>query len=525
MHELLSADEMQAADRAAVAAGIDSMALMEQAGRAVARRAYRMTPRHRAVAVFAGPGNNGGDGYVAARWLERWRVAVTVVALGEPKADSDAATARDAYAGPRIELPIGAGGACGASALPAAVSTLLADCGLCIDALFGAGLSRPLEGLPRRLVEAMNAWRGDGRYALAVDLPSGIDGNAIRPAGDVAVVADHTITFFRYKPAHLVRPTRDLCGRLELVPIGIPISVLAEIAPSVALNVASIWRDKLPQPLAGQHKFDRGHVLVRCGPAARTGAARLAAEAALASGAGLVTLAVPRDAQAIVASQSTAVMLADCDDSDAWRDLVADRRITATVIGPGNGVNAATRSSIDATVANGTACVIDADGITSMVESCEALFERIAASAAPVVLTPHEGEFERLFGEIATAEPSVSRLHRARAAAAVSHAVVVLKGSDTLVAAPDGRVRVNANAPAWLATAGAGDVLSGLVAALLAQGVEPFDAAAAAVWLHADAAWRCGAPLTAERLVDGLPGAIGALLDQRRPIDADSLPA
>lgn len=467
-HELLTPDEMYRADALAVAAGMPSLTLMEAAGRAVADEIVRRYGA-RPVLVLCGPGNNGGDGFVIARYLRQWGWPVRLALLGDrAKLKGDAAAMAALWDGP-VE----------------AVGDM-ARAGLIVDALFGAGLSKDF---PAELAVAIN---GTGCPVVAVDVPSGLDGMTGRPRG-ASVKANVTVTFFRRKPGHVLLPGRALCGEVVLAQIGIPESVLQEIRPRDSINCGI----QLPQPPIGGHKYSRGHAVVVSGGPLHTGASRLAAEAALRSGAGLVTIAGTADALAVQASHVTAIMLSDKDLSE----LLGDRRKNAVCIGPAAGVGVETRDRVETVLMSGAAAVLDADALTSFAEEEERLFRLVGmGQGRPVVMTPHAGEFGRIFkGLNSEAE---SKIELARIAARRSGAVVVLKGADTVIAAPDGRARVNVNAPPSLATAGSGDVLAGIVTAMLAQGLPGFEAASSAVWLHGEAANRHGPRgLTAETLL------------------------
>jgi NAD(P)H-hydrate epimerase len=486
---------MARADRLAIAGGVTGAELMESAGRAVAEVALTLIGQGARALVLAGPGNNGGDGLVAARHLAAAGVEVTVALLGRRDAlKGDAAWAADGYSG--------------ATASADRAPERMAGADLLIDALFGAGLARPIEGTAAALVEGINAARAAGAAVLAVDVPSGVDGSTGEVLGP-AVAADHTVTFFRAKPGHLLWPARGLVGRLHVRDIGIPAAVLGEVRPSAFLNGPDLWRGALPRLAADGHKYRRGHAVVVSGGPWRTGAGRLAAGAALRAGAGLVSLACAPSAHQVNAGQLTAVMLERCAGPTELAAILADPRKNAVLIGPGAGVGPETAASVQAALASPAFVVLDADALTSFAEAPAALFEAIAARAAPVVLTPHGGEFARLFAGLEQG----GRLERARAAAARSGAVVVLKGPDTVIAEPAGRAAINANAPPWLATAGSGDVLAGMVTGLGAQGMAGFEAAAAAVWLHGAAAARFGPGMTAEDLAPALPRVLGGLID------------
>lgn len=374
---------------------------------------------------------------------------------------------------------------------------------LIVDALFGAGLSRPLEGKYRTLVEAV---KRSHVPVIAVDVPSGVDGGSGQVQG-VAVKADITVTFFRLKPAHLLLPARALCGETLLADIGIPELACAGIR--LFENSPALWGTAYRWPEVDAHKYARGHCVIVSGPAHATGAARLAARGALRIGAGLTSVAAEGDAVAINAAQLTAIMVKPFKGAKGLAELLSDRRFNAITLGPGLGVGADTRAMVAAVLASGAAAVLDADALTAFQEKAQSLFTKIRH---PTVMTPHAGEFERIFPGLL--KSSASKVEAARAAAAQSKAVVLLKGSDTVIAAPDGPAAINANAPATLATAGAGDVLAGFIGGLLAQGMPPFEAACAGAWLHGDAAGRFGPGLIAEDLPEILPESLSGLRDR-----------
>jgi hydroxyethylthiazole kinase-like uncharacterized protein yjeF len=380
---------------------------------------------------------------------------------------------------------------------------------LLIDALFGAGLDRPIEGTPRAMIEAMNAQLAP---IVAVDLPSGINGSTGAIMG-AAVTAAQTVTFFRKKPGHLLLPGRLHCGAISVAEIGIPAAVLQPIGAKTFENVPALWRSDFPVPRLTGHKYDRGHVVVLSGPSWSTGAARLAARGALRAGAGLVTIASPREALPVNAAASLAVMVRPTDSADELAALLADRRFNAVAIGPGLGVGEPTCARVLAALAGDRAVVLDADAITSFASDPARLARALLARAGQAtILTPHEGEFARYFWGLDERTKVGSKLERARIAAAITGAIVLIKGGDTVVAAPDGRASIAANAPAFLATAGAGDVLTGMAAGLLAQGMSAFSAASAAVWLHGEAALATGPGLISEDLPEALPGVYRGLL-------------
>jgi hydroxyethylthiazole kinase-like uncharacterized protein yjeF len=378
--------------------------------------------------------------------------------------------------------------------------------GLIVDALYGAGVRLPLATEAAELVRAVNA---TGARVLSIDLPSGVEGAGGRTVGD-AVVADRTVTFFRRKPGHLLLPGRLHCGEVTVADIGIAAGVLDDISPSVFHNRPSLWLGAMPHPAIDTHKYRRGHVVVVSGPAAATGAARLAARAAIRIGAGIVRLASPVDAVAENAAQLTAIMVRRVDTPAELGALLGERRVNAVVIGPGLGPSEAAREQVAVTMGGEWITVIDADGLSAFAGDPGRLLRLTRQVPGGVVLTPHDGEFARVFPDLAT-DALLSRLDRAVAAARRAGAVVVLKGADTVVADPDGRAAIADNAPPTLATAGAGDVLAGMIAGLAAQGMAAFEAAAAAVWLHGEAATTFGPGLISEDLPDVLPRCLTAL--------------
>jgi ADP-dependent NAD(P)H-hydrate dehydratase / NAD(P)H-hydrate epimerase len=487
MSALLTNAEMVQADRLAIAGGVLGITLMENAGSAVADAVTERHPPGTKVVVLAGPGNNGGDGFVVARILSERGFRPSLLSVGDvAKLKGDAAVAAKRWQGP----------------VQSATPEGLVDAGVIVDALFGAGLDRAVEGLARVMITVMNA---QSAPVVAVDLPSGINGSTGAVMG-TAVQAVQTVTFFRKKPAHLLLPGRHHCGQVQVADIGIPETVLPQIGPKTFENTIAHWRSYFPLPRIDGHKYARGHAAVVSGGASSTGAARLAARAALRAGAGLVTIATPRDALAINAAASLAVMVRAADGAAELTALLADRRINAVAIGPGAGVGPATCELVLAVLAGERGVVLDADAITSFAEAPQRLVDAIRERAGQaVVLTPHEGEFSRFFRQLDKETQVGSKLERARRAAERSGAIILLKGPDTVVASPDGRAAIAANAPPWLATAGSGDVLAGIVTGLLAQGMPAFEAACAAVWLHGEAGNEAGPGLIAEDLPEVMP--------------------
>ena len=468
--ELLTPDEMGQADRAAPGLGVPSLTLMENAGRAVARAiTQRMRPAR--TLVLCGSGGNGGDGYVTARLLAQEGWPVTVAAHTTPRDGSDAAVMAARWKGP--------------SAPFTAEEAARAD--LVIDAVFGAGLSRAID-------PALGAVLAAARRLVAIDVPSGLDG-ATGAARGPAPRAALTVTFFRLKPGHLLLPGRELCGELVLADIGMPEGVLAGIGAQTFANGPALW--SFPKLTMAGQKYTRGMLTVLAG-SQMAGAARMASMGARRAGAGLLTVVVQGNGDVLRATEPGLII-----SEASLADLLADKRRKTWLCGPGLGLDRA-REALPQLIAAERQIVADADALGA----CAGEPERLRGVS---VITPHGGEFAKLFGPIGD-----DKLAAARAAAKRINAVVVLKGADTVIAAPDGRAAINHNAPPSLATAGSGDVLAGIIAGLLTQGMEPWDAAAAGVWLHGEAANLAdpnsgGAGLIAEDLAGSIALALGRL--------------
>jgi ADP-dependent NAD(P)H-hydrate dehydratase / NAD(P)H-hydrate epimerase len=478
---LLTADEMYMADKLAIEGGISGVDLMENAGHAIVREMVsRLEPGP--VAVLCGPGNNGGDGFVVARILSEAGWPTRLALLGDKSSlTGDAAHAANAWT--KETEPLSA--------------DILQGAHHIVDALFGAGLSRPLSPEVATIVEAINA---SPATCVSVDVPTGIQGTTGQKTG-AAVEAVFSVTFFRKKPGHVLMPGRAFCGEVITADIGIPATVLDQIQPQQWENAPDLWLQHYPWAQVDAHKYARGHTVVVSGGVAQGGAARLAARGALRAGAGLVTIAAPPGAVMVHASQLNAIMVSGFEDLD---EVLSDGRKNVFVLGPGNGIGENTRTHILKALKAKRNCVLDADGLTSFQEAPEALFEALQPSC---VLTPHDGEFARLFPDIVAANEtsSIGRLNMAREAAARAGAIILLKGPDSVIAAPDGRAAINTNAPPTLATAGSGDVLAGIIGGLLAQHMPAFEATCAGVWLHGEAARAFGAGLIAEDIPEALP--------------------
>jgi hydroxyethylthiazole kinase-like uncharacterized protein yjeF len=494
-HEIPTPLQMAEIDRAAIAAGpFDGYGLMRNAGAAVGREVLRRYPAAVRLDVLCGPGNNGGDGYVVARLLAEAGVDVAVWAAGAPKSGTDAALA--AADCQLIAKPL-------AEYRPTAGSVV-------VDALFGAGLARPLD---EAFAEIFGRIRNADIPVVAIDLPSGMSGATGQATGP-HLKAELTVTFVRKKPGHLLYPGRELCGEVVVADIAVPDRQIVDTG--LVENAPAGWLTDLPTPSADAHKYSRGHVAVFSGGPTSTGAARLSAMAAARSGAGAVTVLSPASALQVNASHLTSIMLKRIDEVSGAFSFLKERKVRAAVLGPAFGdadrlreIALAILERVDAPFT----LVLDADAFTAFADAPTSLFISASASKAQLVLTPHGGEFARLFGDIARDE-TLSNVDKARKAAARAHATVVLKGPDTVIADRDGRAAINSNGSPWLATAGSGDVLAGVIAGLAAQHMPPFAASCAGVWMHAEAGSRFGPGLIAEDMPGLLPPILGELFKQ-----------
>jgi len=490
--EVLTPAEMAEADKLTIASGVSGYALMERAGLAVAEAVSRRAPQGARIAVMTGPGNNGGDGFVAARFLSEAGYSVNVGMLSaRDRLVGDAAFAAASWTGFSKGLS----------------PSIVDEADVIVDALFGAGLDRNIDGVAAQTIAAVNR---STVPVIAVDLPSGINGATGKVMG-AAIEADESVTFFRLKPGHLLMPGRKHCGRVTIADIGIRPDCLATIKPKTWHNTPARW--SLPPLDAEQNKYSRGHAVVVSGPLSRTGAARLAARGALRVGAGLVTVATPAEAIPVNAAHLTAIMLIPMEGAAGLTGILADERRNAVVMGPALGLDEQTVDLVMAALASRASVVLDADALTAFTGKSDRLFELIKQHQAGVVMTPHDGEFARLFPDLAG---NPSKVERVREAAVRSGAVVVLKGADTVVAGPNGDALIASNAPPQLATAGSGDVLAGIVGGLLAQRMPALEAAAAAVWLHGEAGLSAGRGLIAEDLPEALPGVFSVLANSSR---------
>lgn len=490
MLELLTAEEMLRAEKITIDNGTPSLTLMENAGRGVTEEVVRRFPRGSKVLVMCGPGNNGGDGFVCARTLRERGYQVRLALLVKPEELPPEPREMARRWDESIE-PLSPRALEGAEVL--------------VDAIWGSGLRGPVNGVVGQIIETATE---RNLPVVAIDVPTGIDATYGNVHG-IAFKAVSTVTFFRKKTGHMLLPGKRYCGDVRVADIGIPNSVLAEVAPQTFVNEPDFWLRYYPRLNPEGHKYDRGHAIVVSGPMESTGAARLGARAALRAGAGLVTVATSKAAFYINAAQLTSIMVSAYDGPGGLAEIMLnDPRRNAVLIGPGAGATQETRDNVAAVLSSEATAVLDADGLTSFEGNPQALFALIHQRGAATILTPHKGEFDRLFPELDNAE---SKLEQAKRAAEISGAVVVFKGPDTVVSAPDGLSAIAVDSPPWLATAGTGDVLAGLIVGLCAQKMSPFDAAVAAVWIHSELARTFGPGLIAEDMADMLPALLQRL--------------
>ena len=489
-HTVLSIADHNLIDQLIVERGASNLSLIEAAGRAVSEEiSARWTPSK--ALIMCGPGKNGADGCVVAKSLQEKGWDVTIGFIKDPlKSSGYISDIFHGWMGPAELLnPL-----------------LLDNTDIVIDALFGAGFRHPISDSIFQTLKSLSNLK---KPVVAIDLPSGVDGDE-GTVHTVSPKADLTVTFFKHKFGHLLYPGRAYCGEVVVLDIGIPDSLLDEISCNTWINEPLLWKHLFPWPKYDDHKYRRGHVLVVSGGVGSTGAARLASVAAYRVGSGLVTLACPTDALSSLTKCEPEFLLALIDSSASLYDLLLERKRNAVLIGPGNGLNDNTRENVLSILDTPAAAVIDADALTVFSEYPEELFKVLDETC---ILTPHDGEFNRLF----PFQKEGGRLSRARNAAKISGAVIVLKGPDTVVAHPDGRATITNISTPFLATAGSGDVLGGIIIGLRAQGVPSFEASSMGVWLHAKAATHFGPGLIASDISSHLPRVLRDLWEKRCP--------
>jgi len=484
MLELMTAEQMKKADLKAIADGIPAIELIDTAARGLAKIIEDNFPPA-PILFLNGPGNNGADGFIAADYLKKagWDVrCACTVKRAELKNDAKVSVER--WQGDIEPLNSNLG---------------LKNAAIVVDCIYGTGYSGVL---PPEIVTLFDKIRMRKLQVVAADVPSGMNATTgITSPG--ALKPDVTVAFCRKKIAHVIMPSKEFCGKVRVADVQIPDATIAASGGTVFENDPALWLKDFPIPGPNTHKFERGHVVVY-GGSEKTGAARLGAAAAQRAGAGLVSIATRPDAKQIYEMFRASIMTDSWTTAEEFRALLRDERKNAVLIGPGAGADDALRDAVRATLDFNKAAVLDADVFTAFKDNAKELFTRLSPDRH--VLTPHEGEFERLFGTL-----DGNKLERAVKAAKLSNAVIVLKGSDTIIAAPDGTAVINTNAPSTLATAGSGDVLAGLITGLMAQGMKPFMAAAAGVWLHSETARNLGLGMASEDIITYTPQTLNRL--------------
>lgn len=486
---ILSTAQMNRADQITIAelhkqarGGAD---LMEEAGLSVVREITKDYSGLNAL-ILCGPGNNGGDGFVIARHLKEagWNIDVALLGAVE-SLQGDAYHMAKLWSGDVLPLN----------------SDAIRDHDVIVDAIFGTGLSKEISGDIKEVIEKANA-KLCGK--VAVDIPSGIKGDTGEILG-VAFKADQTITFCRAKPAHMLYPGRALCGEVIIADIGISNRTIMDVGPDIFKNNPQLWLGQFPHRENNAHKYHSGHAVVVSGDYIHTGASRLAAKAALRIGAGLVSVSSPENAFSAHAAHLTSVMITD---RSRLKEDIKDDRFNAWCIGPASGVTQESKDNAFEILGAGKRAVLDADALSVFENDPRSLFDAIKAREDGwCVLTPHAGEFARVFPYLM----KLDKITAARNAAKLSGAVILYKGPDTVVAAPDGRCVISDNGPPTLATAGSGDVLAGMITGLMAQSMPSFEATCAAVWIHGECANEFGPGLISEDLEKHIPSVLRRL--------------
>lgn len=483
---LLTSNEMRSCEKFSFFNNQAPYLLMKKAGAAVVDQIEKHKKKKGSALVLIGPGNNGGDGWIAAQGLQLrgWNVICAPI-IDPSRLKGNALRAYKSFTGPICAFPKN-----------------LNKFDVIVDALFGAGLSKPIAGTAYNWIKKVNKSKP---YKIAVDIPTGICSDTGQMLG-VAFKADLTVTFFRKKRGHVLGKGLEYSGEVVVAPIGMPNKIINKIDVRVFDNCPALWKSKIPRPISSSYKHKRGHTLVFGGRADMSGAGRLAGYAALRIGSGLVTMLVPEMDLAVYAQKQMALMAKGYNNYQTVLNFIGSKNFTAFIVGPGNGVGLSTRQHAFAVLRTKQPAVLDADALTSFKDAPIALFKTLHENA---VLTPHLGEFLALFPDL---DPINDKIAAAMKAAKRTNSIVLLKGPDTVISSPNGVSFVNSHSSPYLATAGSGDVLAGIIAGLMAQGMRPFDAACSGAWLHGEAALRCGPGLIAEDLLNGIPKVLKKLV-------------
>ncbi len=481
---LLNKETAYLIDKMAVDEGVSLSDLMETAGKRSAEIIINeIVPKiknfNKKIYVICGPGNNGGDGFVVARYLKEEGISIRILSLNSEKELNNVVMQKLKDLDTELEN-IGE------------ISFSEAD--VVVDAIFGVGINRPVN---KNYVKVFREINKESKLIVSLDIPSGVDTDTglLMPE---AIKADHTITFVYPKLGHYLLPAKKYVGNIHVVDIGIPINVNSKIENGYMfhLNSPDYWISDFKWPAEDDHKYKRGHVLVQSGPESSTGAARLAAISALRIGAGAVTLSSSREALNVNATHLTSVMIKEINNSEEFFNFLDQKKINSLIIGPGCGVNQFTKELTLNALNYKISLILDADAISSFEEESVDFIKALEYSKADVIITPHEGEFNKIFGNL-----KGSKIERTKSAAIKSKSTVILKGNDTVIASPDGEVIISDKTSPFLATAGSGDVLSGICGGLTAQGMKSFKAACAAQWIHSSIGLIAGPGLIAEDMI------------------------
>jgi len=476
---ILTNEEMAEADQMTIASGVPSIELMENAGKAV----FNNIPIKNIdrVLLLIGPGNNGGDGFVVARLLIEIGISVDIFFYNNGKISNDCKINKDKIDSQSFISEI----------------RNYSSYSYVIDALFGTGFTRKI---PSQLEKIFSIVKKNKIPVYAIDIPSGINGNSSIVNGD-CLECVKTITFFNKKKCHYLYPGKNFCGEVIVEDIGIKTDVFKEMMPKIRNNNPELWIKEFPFPSSFDHKYSRGLLIINCGPIYKTGAARLAGRSAMRVGAGAVKLICDDEAAKVLEPQISVELISVVKEKNEIQQIFKDRKVSSILVGPGNGVNDETKSRTLLALAFVKHVVIDADAITCFEKNPKELF---VDTYPHTILTPHEGEFRRLFGdEIASIEDKVVKTVEA---SKLAGSIVVLKGADTIIANPEGQAVINSSEAPYLATAGSGDVLAGIIASLVGDNkMSAFNAACAGTWIHSKLGELIGAGLIAEDLIDNIP--------------------
>ncbi|MDX1950377.1 MAG: NAD(P)H-hydrate dehydratase [Rickettsiales bacterium] len=491
MKKIFSAENTKKADSEAERFGISNFTLMCNAGEKSADLVDKILDYKKkgdAVYILCGVGNNGGDGYITARILKERGYDIRLSNIGDLRKVSELTLqAMDFAVSSGIEIE-------------EFDEDYLEQADLIIDAIFGIGLKRDITGDIAEIIEKINYAKNSQKnkfLVFSLDVPSGVCSNT-GEVRNIAIQADYTISYQTPKIGCYLLPAKNYVGKIEVADIGIPDEAFSEIYNPYFINSTDLWLDKFPFPKLESHKYHKGHIVIDGGEEDFTGASRMASIASMRVGAGLATICADEKSLPIYATSMLSVMVKRLKEIEDLEKYIKLKKVNSAVLGCGSGFDILAPLRVYHCLEEKLACVIDAD-VFSIFQEKPKEFIKALKKNKKSVLTPHEGEFKRVFNV------DGSKIERASKAAKLCDNVIVLKGNDTIIASPDGRIAVNNNAPTWLATAGSGDVLAGIIGGLLAQNMPSFEAACAGVWIHSECANILGQGLISEDLIDAIP--------------------